>query len=269
MNKNLDYYRDMGRKIEEYIRPATFPLAVKLIYSEEEIDPIYKRPSRDLQLQNFVCQNFKMSRAYGWTIAITADDVNCKVARAVYGWDTVTEEMRKWMHEFHVGLYSKDSETSDKLDKHIFRLENDFYGMVISPLAWTKIVPDVVLTYCLPAQAMRFIQGYLYVEGGTLELSAAGRIGSCHEGITKPLITGQPQLVVLGNGDRVWGGAQDHEVMFSCPREKLPILIEGLESTHMAGLRYPVPTYMNYTPGFQEFFQNRAMKRAGGTLVKK
>jgi len=269
MNENLDYYRDMARIIEEYIRPATFPLAVKLIHSEEEIDPTYKRPLRDLQVQNFVCQNFKMSRSYGWTIAITADDVNCKAARSVYNWDTITEETRKWMHDFHVGLYAKDSETSNKLDKHIFRLENDFYGMVISPLARTKIVPDVVLTYCLPAQAMRFIQGYLYIEGGALDLSAAGRIGSCHEGITKPLITGQPQLVILGNGDRVWGGAQDHEVMFSCPREKLPILIEGLEATHMAGLRYPVPTYMNYTPGFQESFQNKAMKRAGETLVRK
>ena len=76
------------------------------------------------------------------------------------------------------------------------------------------------------------------------------------------------QLVVLGNGDRVWGGAQDSEVLFSCPRLKLATLIEGLEATHAAGLRYPIPAYMNYKPGFQAAFKKRALDRAGGTIIK-
>ena len=119
-------------------------------------------------------------------------------------------------------------------------------------------MPDVVLIYCLPAQAMRFIQGYLYCEGGVLEFTAAGRMGS-----------NKPQLVILGNGDRIWGGAQDSEIMFSCPHDKLDVLMEGLEATHAAGLRYPIPTYMNYTPGFQESFEKEAIRRAGGTFIKK
>jgi len=130
-------------------------------------------------------------------------------------------------------------------------------------------VPDVVLIYCLPAQAMRLIQGYLYCEGGVLEFSAAGRMGSCHEGVVKSILTNKPQLVILGNGDRIWGGAQDSEVMFSCPHDKLDALMEGLEATHAAGLRYPIPTYMNYTPGFQESFEKEAVRRAGGTFIKK
>jgi hypothetical protein len=102
-----------------------------------------------------------------------------------------------------------------------------------------------------------------------LEFTAAGRVGSCHEGITKTIMTEKPQIVMLGNGDRVWGGAQDDEVLFSCPVNKLEILIEGLETTHSAGLRYPVPAYMNYSPGFQDSFETCAMERAGGTIAKK
>jgi uncharacterized protein (DUF169 family) len=141
--------------------------------------------------------------------------------------------------------------------------------MVISPLSRTKVVPDVVLIFCLPAQVMRLIQGYLYHEGGVLEFTAAGRTGSCHEGITKAMITQKPQLVMLGNGDRIWGGAQDAEVMFSCPHEKLDTLMDGVKATHEAGLRYPVPAYMNYCPGFQESFEQKAMTRSAITLVKK
>jgi uncharacterized protein (DUF169 family) len=268
MAEDIRTYCEIGRKIEEYIRPLTFPLAVKTIRSEDEIKEGYKRPLRDLNLQSFVCQNFKIARSYGWTVAVMKDDISCRAARSVYGWDPVTEEDADLLNQFTVGLYAKDIDTARKYRKYLYNLENRFEGLVISPLSRTKVVPEVVLIYCLPAQAMRLLQGYLYIEGGALEFTAAGRTGSCNEGIAKTLITGKPQLVMLGNGDRIWGGAQDSEVMFACPASKLDILVEGLEATHRAGLRYPIPAYMNYSPGFQESFEKRAKKRAGITLVK-
>lgn len=265
----LEQYREYGRRIEALIRPATFPLAVKVVRSEHDIPDDCKRPARDLGIQNFVCQNFKMARVYGWTMAVTAVDINCKLARAVYGWDVLTEEEMKWAQAFSVGLYANDAETAARFAEHIVPLDHSFAGLVISPLTRTKIVPDTVLTYCLPAQAMRFVQGYLFMEGGALSFTAAGRVGSCHEGVTKTIVTGQPQYVTLGNGDRIWGGAQDDEVMFACPVEKLETLMAGLEQTHAAGLRYPVPQYMNFAPGFQGDFEKAAMERAGGTIEKK
>ena len=71
MTTELDRYRKYGERIEALVRPATFPSTVKLIQSEAEISPEYKSLHRDMGLQNFVCQNFKMARSYGWTIAIT------------------------------------------------------------------------------------------------------------------------------------------------------------------------------------------------------
>ena len=269
MPTELDRYRKYGERIEALIRPATFPLAIKLIRSESEIQPEYKRPSRERGLQNFVCQNFKMARSYGWTIAITEADINCRLARVLYGWDIPSAEEKKWAEAFSVGLYARDRVTESKFAQHLYSLDAKFAGLIISPLTRTKIIPDSVLVYCLPAQAMRFVQGYLFMEGGVLEFSAAGRVGSCHEGVLKTIKTNKPQYVTLGNGDRVWGGAQDYEVMFSCPGEKLDILMEGLEKTHTAGLRYPIPQYMNYSPGFQASFEKAAMERAGGTLEKK
>ena len=99
MASELERYRTYGERIEALIRPATFPLAVKIVRSESEIEPDYKRPSRDMALQNFVCQNFKMSRTYGWTIAVTEADINCKPARAVYGWDTPVSYTHLRAHE--------------------------------------------------------------------------------------------------------------------------------------------------------------------------
>ncbi len=264
----LETYKEYGKKIESYIRPATFPLAVKLIENESEIPPKARKPRKDLELKNFICQNFRMARSYGWTIGLIEEDIVCKLARIIYRWDRITEDTAKWGHQFNIGLYSKDLETAEKLDENLYFLPDNYKGLVISPLTRTKVIPDVIQVYCNPAQAMRFIQGYLYMKGGIMNFSAAGRMGSCHEGVIKPIQTEEPQLIILGNGDRIWGGADDNEVLFSIPETKLETVLEGVEATHKAGLRYPIPKYMNYTPGFQLKFKKKADRRAGGTIVK-
>ncbi len=261
-------YQDYGKKIEELLRPLTFPIAIKFIKHESDIPPNYKKPKADLDTQIFLCQAFKMVRSYGWTMYITEEDCICKLARFIYGWDTMTEEAANFANQFSIGLYAKDFETAKKWQENIYLLEEEFLGVALSPLTRTKIEPDVVQIYCNPAQAMRLIQSYLYIKGGVLSFTSAGRGGTCHEGVIKPLKTKEPQLVIPGNGDRVWGGADDSEVMFSIPKEKLDNIVEGLETTHKAGLRYPIPKYMNYNPGFQAAFKDRAKARAGGTIVK-
>ena len=268
MSQNLERYWEFGKKFEQFLRPATFPLAIKLIKTKDEIPPDSKSPKEKLKLQNFLCQNFTISRRYGFTISVMQDDCVCKLARSVYGWDVINKKMAEWGNKFNIGLYAKDLETSKKFQDYTYMFNNEYKGLIISPLTRTKIIPDVVQIYCLPSQAMRLTQAYLYMEGGMLEFTDAGRIGSCHIGVIKTFQTDKPQLVILGNGDRIWGGVEDHEVMYSIPRSKLDMIIEGLETTHRAGLRYPIPKYMNYKPGFQASFQKRAIKRAGGTLVK-
>ncbi|MFZ5562506.1 MAG: DUF169 domain-containing protein [Thermodesulfobacteriota bacterium] len=268
MEPSLDAVRAAGAAIETFIRPATFPLAVKIIKEDKAIPPDFKRPRQMFGFQNFVCQNFKMARTYGWSLAVTEQDINCYLARNIYGWDPATEETISAAHQFNIGLYAKDMEASKKLEAHLFRLPEKFSGLTISPLTRARMVPDVALIYCLPAQAMRLIQSYLFFQGGALTFGSTGRIGSCHEGVIKTMVTGKPQLVLLGNGDRVWGGAQDSEVLFSCPAGDLEMLADGLKQTHEAGLRYPVPAYMNYSPGFQAEFEKKALDRAGRTIVR-
>ncbi len=264
MDDELERIQELGKKLELFLRPSTFPIAIKLIKDKSEIPPESRRPPT----KNFICQNFKMTRSYGWTIAVFEEDCVCKLARGVYRWDEVSDETLKFAEQFEVGLYSNDVQTARKIRDKLYYLEEPYIGLVLSPLTRTKIKPDVVLIYCLPAQAMRITQSYLYFEGGMLDFTDAGRIGSCHIGVIKTIQTNKPQLVMLGNGDRVWGGAQDSEVMYAIPYDKLDLLVKGLEATHKAGLRYPIPQYMNYMPGFQDAFKKRAKKRAGGTILK-
>jgi uncharacterized protein (DUF169 family) len=268
MNNRLKIYQEYGRRFEEFLRPSSFPIAIKLIQNEAEIPSNHKRPKSDLNVRIFLCQVFKMVRSYGWTMVVTDEDCVCRLARYLYGWDPMTDEAKNFANQFSIGLYSKDLEGAKRFEENLYKLEENYLGLIISPLTRTKIEPDIVQIYCNPAQATRLIQAYLYQKGGVLNFASAGRSGSCHEGVIKTIQTDEPQLVILGNGDRVWGGAEDSEVMFSIPKSKVEFVINGLEATHKAGLRYPIPKYMNYIPGFQTKFKEKAIKKAGGTLVK-
>jgi hypothetical protein len=48
----------------------------------------------------------------------------------------------------------------------------------------------------------------------------------------------------------MFGQTQDDEMAFSIPASKLGVVMEGLQSTHKNGIRYPIPTFMNYTAKF-------------------
>jgi uncharacterized protein (DUF169 family) len=268
MSDNLKIYQDYGKKFEEFLRPLTFPIAIKIVKDKSDIPPNHKKPKADLKVQIFLCQAFKMVRNYGWTMFITEEDCICKLARFIYGWDPMTKEAEDFSNQFNVGLYAKDINTARKWQDNIYFSKEKILGVAISPLTRTKIDPDIVQIYCNPAQVMRLIQSYLYIKGGVLNFTSAGRGGSCHDGVIKVLQINEPQLVIPGNGDRIWGGAEDTEVIFSIPKNKLNTIIEGLEATHKAGLRYPIPKYMNYNPGFQTAFKEKAKARAGGTIIK-
>ncbi|MBD3230403.1 MAG: hypothetical protein GF329_19645 [Candidatus Lokiarchaeota archaeon] len=257
-------WHDFGKKINKYIRPATFPLAIKIIFDESPLPNTFKKPPK----KNFFCQNLTMSRKYGWTILVKPEDCICLLARGVFRWDKVENYESLGLLNFSVGLYSKDIDSELKFVENLQLLHKSPKAIVISPLEWTKIEPDVVLIYGNAAQMMRLIQSYLFLIGGTMNFTSAGRIGSCHDGIVKTYLEKEPQLVILGNGDRVWGMTQDDELLFSIPAEKLDHLIKGLEKTHKAGLRYPIPNYMNFTPGFQKKFKKQAEKRASSTIKK-
>ena len=70
-------------------------------------------------------------------MAVTEEDINCKLARRIYGWDTPTEDDAKWGSDFSVGLYSKDAETAAKFEQNLYPLNSEHTGLIISPLSRT------------------------------------------------------------------------------------------------------------------------------------
>lgn len=244
----MENWIGLGEKLRHLVNPPTFPVAVKILETEEDIPQKAKRPLRDLGVKMAPCQGSAMARRYGWTVAFTSEDVGCAIAAHTYGWQRVTNEDGPIYFLTQMSYVSDEKAAAEVLEAFPI-LETDHNPIVVySPLERTKVEPDVILIYVNPAQMMRLIHGATYHSGRPFESSFSGRAASCTEGVIGAYLDNTPKVVVPGNGDRVWASCQDHEMIMAVPGSRLAEVVEGLEETHRKGIRYPIPAYLRYQP---------------------
>ncbi|MFW9993985.1 MAG: DUF169 domain-containing protein [Candidatus Odinarchaeota archaeon] len=240
----MEKWTNIGKALEEILRPQTYPLAVKLVKNESEFPERTRKPEQKIA----ICQALTLSRRYGWTMGITGNDSGCPGASLAYGWpQTIDGSM---LAQFFLGAgYASDEAGAERIVENLDRLEEGkFGGIVISPLTRTKIIPDIILVYGSPAQIMRLIQGAMYKEGKKVKCELAGVAASCTGSIIRTFNTGEYQVVVLGNGDRVFAGSQDSEMLFAIPAAKADEIIAGMKAQQFA--KYPIPVTLQMPPPF-------------------
>ncbi len=242
--ENLEKWENIGRTLEEILRPQTYPLAVRLVKDESEFPEKTRRPEQKLA----VCQAVTISRRYGWTMGMTENDSGCPGASLAYGWEKLADEDA--MIQFFTGVgYASDETAASRILENIDHLEpGRCKGLAVSPLTRTRIVPDVILIYGNPAQVMRLIQGAMYKEGNRVKSELAGIAASCTSGIIRAFNTGEYQVVLPGNGDRVFAVTYDNEMLFAIPAARANEIIEGMKGQRYA--RYPIPTVLSMPPNF-------------------
>lgn len=244
----MEQWMQMGRKIRELVNPSTMPVAVKFLKKEAQIPKRVRRPLRDLGRRMAPCQGQAMARLYGWTVAFSREDLGCAIAGHTYGWERANDATGA------VGFltrmnYASDETAAAEMFAGFRTLDLAYDPIVVySPLERTKVAPDVILIYANPAQMMRLIHGATRRSGKSIQGSFSGRAASCTEGVVGAYLDKDAKVVVPGNGDRVWAGCQDHEMVMAVHGDKLGELVEGLEKTHETGVRYPIPAYLRYEP---------------------
>ena len=119
----------------------------------------------------------------------------------------------------------------------------------------------------LQALVMRLVTGALWKRGGALTSSFTGRI-DCSDEIIRPMLSGDYQVILPCYGDRVFAQTEDGEMAFSLPGSKTEELVEGLAGTHKGGIRYPIPTFLRYTPQYPDHYYELEKIWAAGEIGK-
>jgi uncharacterized protein (DUF169 family) len=252
--------------LNRLIRPLTFPIAVKLVRGADEFPERTRRPFKEMGFKTNVCVGMTMCRKYGWTVGMTADDNACPIAAYTYGWSEPEAAAKKALTDFMVVMKYTASEdaarTAMDAVEQIKLGRGRYAGVVFSPLERTRIEPDLVMIFCNPAQLMRLVHGATQETGAAVQSTFSGRAGTCTEGLLQTFKTGQPRVVLPGNGDRVWAMVQDDEIAFALPANWLDPVIRGLEVTHQTGIRYPIPVDIRHAPLFPGQLKDAASRAA-------
>ena len=232
-------YKQLNETLNTYIRPQTFPLALKLCKSESELPEKVRMPVRDLAYQVTLCQAIGIARHYRWTLAVGKDDQCCIGGGLAMGFIDKPPEGVSFRapaeKRFEVGKYSH---------------------LLIAPVETADFEPDIVVLYGNPAQAMRLAQA-ADSAGQTVSAVASPAIGGmcCGDIVARTTLSDECQFILPSGGDRSFSGTQDHEVIFTIPRSKVEGLLKGLQDTHKTGNRYPILADVRHYPTLPPFLQ--------------
>jgi uncharacterized protein (DUF169 family) len=244
--------KEFTRAVETYVRPATFPVAAKFLKPGEPVPNKARRPHRDMKIQIAICQAIAMARRYGWTIAVGEEDVNCVLTKTAFGLAPLTEHYTSG--HLACGMYTGTLEAGARTEEATHKLPYGQYEhLLVGPASHVDFQPDALVIYGNAAQVMRLLTGALWKRGGALTSSFTGRI-DCSDEVIKAMVTDDYQVILPCYGDRVFGQTEDHEMAFSLPGSKMQELVEGLEGTHRGGIRYPIPSFLRYTPQYPEHY---------------
>jgi uncharacterized protein (DUF169 family) len=246
--------KEVEQALNSFIRPLTFPLAIKMLKSEEDIPEKTRRPFQQMKKKVAICQGIGMARKLGWAVAMGKEDMQCSLGAAPFGFFKNIDYYDEG--NLAEGMFTATKEAGKREEDLIDRFEHGLYShILVAPLSRTAFEPDLLMIYGNPAQIMRLIQGALYNEGGAIQSSAMGRLGCA--AIITVMKNDECRYLVPGNGDRIFGMTQDHEMTFMIPSSKIDSVLDGLAKTHKAGIRYPITSFFNFQAGFPPSYQEQ------------
>jgi len=224
--------------VKETVNPQTLAVGVNLL-PDAALLTGKKIRVRDQRLA--VCQQIAYSRLYGWSTWVDRESAHCVLGASCVG--IVAPPERVLDGSVNNGIYQRDQQAAAAMQQQMPRCAPGTAGLLTYPLnrPVEGFTPQAVVLYVNSAQAMRFIQAFLYHEGGEFVMKSSGDAGVCSRGVAQVIMTGQPAVEIPCLGDRRFAMTQDHELIIGIPADWLERTAEGLSATHKAGIRYPVP----------------------------
>ena len=230
--------KNLNNAIDNNVKPATFPVAVRLAKKGEELTQRFKRPVSDLGHQVTVCQGLNIARTFGWTLMFDSMDHACPLASVAAG----HIEPDEFLDGAVADNYQDDPEVAKRMEATYPRHEVGEVDQIwLSALGRCEYDPDLVVVYGNPAQILVLIHAANYGRGEGVTSSSTGRFG-CANWIAGVVQSDECEYAIPGSGERVFAGTQDHEMSFMIPRSRFQSVTEGLRIMRKKGTyRYPVP----------------------------
>lgn len=236
----LEVLHNYAEKLQKQLRLQTFPIAIKLLEKETDIVEKAIRPRRDLGHRLMHCQMFAMSRKSHLTVAMLKDDMYCYEPVVCFGiGEQPGIEYFLEGHTRYPGI-AKTPEVGKGWASAIPRFESGKYiGIMSAPLDTTSFEPDLIVIYCNSLQLSQLVAVALYDTGRDI-VSRMCAAAACVYSTVPAIQNGECTVTLPCAGDRMFGGTQDDELIFSLPIARTEVLFSSLDALEKAGFRLPM-----------------------------
>lgn len=264
----MNPYNEYGKKIEEQIRPASYPLAIKMLRSVEEVPSEAEKPLRDYGVCMSTCQCFSLARKFGKTIAQLFEDMWCPEPVIGFGLADPPKVFLDGYTRYPDGVSSAEAGANWAREFPRFKT-GEYAGLVIAPLKTATFEPDAAVIYCNSAQLLRLLLGIAYKDGRDITTLLGGH-SACVYSVVPSIVKGECQVSVPCRGDRGYAGAQDDEMIFTAPREKIYELVFGLQQKGTSNMptRYTMAPEYKLSKGYAEAARQMGQKRSNGSSIE-
>jgi len=239
----------LSAAINKYIRPSTFPTAVKFSKEKDAFHGKHKRPISDIGNPIALCQGVTLARRLGWSMVFGKEDHGCPVGLIVLGYHSPKKLLAG---DIAYPYYAETPEIGRVMEQSgKFLPMKSVEEIWISPLDKAEFQPDLVLIYGNAAQVARMAQGANYCTGKGVDSKTFGRM-ACSSYLARTYLEQECSLVVPSGGERVFANTMDDELIFSIPSKYFKDVAAGIEAVHKEGLsRFPTYFYgMSMMPKF-------------------
>jgi len=101
--------KQINDALNQYVRPQTFPVAIRMCTSEEELPEKVRLPIQDLGINISLCHAIAMARRYGWTVAVDKYQT-CYAAGISMGFLPLLPDVVDGSFQESVGLWGMSKE---------------------------------------------------------------------------------------------------------------------------------------------------------------
>jgi len=243
--------KDFDAAVAKYIRPATYPVVLRMMRKGESVPEGYQKPSRDLGERIGICQGVSFSRRLGIRVVMQGEDQACGPAQIVMGFADPPEFWSDGRFNFE-GSRTATLQAGRVMAESVHRFQPGQYdGLLSAPLQTTDFEPDMVVVYCNTLQATLLINAARYMDGEPLRSVISARF-ACADAIVQTMLTGQCHLALPCGGDRRMAFAQTDEVIFTAPVDKIEGILMGWEKVYgRVDTLFPSPVGMKAWLGLQ------------------
>lgn len=235
----MSNWKEVAQQFDFYLRLRTFPIALKLFESTEEMERVPK--IRKPTWKATFCQLLTIARTFGWTVGATRKEFFSTYCPSTLGFCPPSEKAfdGTMMHE----IWFATQEDARKHQKAMRRIpQGRFKAVAVSPLFQEKIEPDMIIIYSTPAQMIRLIAGIQWEDYERLQFFSIGE-SACTDYIGECFHSQKPSLTIPCFGERRFGGVQEDELVMAIPTSSIDKIFKGLDATQKSGIRYPIPYY--------------------------